>query len=192
MTSAKNEFVLDFQSIWNEANGELTKIDQFLNEISGNVAQILKELNEAKEKMSQIKSNVEGRIKNIKFKYQLIRKKFFNIQSLFFIALRTDLSETVAECLRSISAEVDNIIDIDLAAVDELTKSALNNKVRLISELISNAKVAYNILRSHRDAFFEKIVEGVAKIDEFIEDNIVSKFQKLKDGILMIKSQTNL
>lgn len=91
MTSAKNEFLLDFQSIWNEGNGELTKIDQFLNEISGNVAQILKELNEAKEKMSQIKSNVEGRIKNIKFKYQQIRKKFFNIQSLS-IALRTDLS----------------------------------------------------------------------------------------------------
>lgn len=42
--------------------------------------------------MSQIKKNVLKRIDNIKVKYQIIRKKFFNIQSLFFIILKADLS----------------------------------------------------------------------------------------------------
>lgn len=125
--------MVDFQDLWAQADEKLIKIDQFLNEISGNVAQILRELNEAKEKMSQIRQNVEGRIKNIKAYYQQIRKKLFNIKSLFFISLRGDLSEAVSQALRSITGEVDKIVDIDLEAVNELARSSLNGRSRLVS-----------------------------------------------------------
>lgn len=53
--------------------------------------------------MSQIGKNVEQRIKNIKNYYQQMRKKLFNIKSLFFISLKGDLSETVMESLRKIT-----------------------------------------------------------------------------------------
>ena len=58
--------------------------------------------------------------------------------------------------------------------------------------MIHNAQTAYNALKVHRDEFFVTIGEGINKIDEFIDDNVVSKFQKLKDGILFIKSKTDL
>ena len=58
--------------------------------------------------------------------------------------------------------------------------------------MIENARAAYSILRTNRDYFIIKIVDGVKKIDDFIQDKIVTKFQKLKDGVLYIKSQTNL
>ena len=32
----------------------------------------------------------------------------------------------------------------------------------------------------------------MAKIDSFLEENIANKFQKLKDGLLYIKSKTDL
>ena len=106
--------------------------------------------------------------------------------------MRGDLSETVVAALRGITDEIDKIMDIDLNSVNELANSTLMGRVRLIDELIQSAQAAYNILRTHRDAFFVKIGEGINKIDEFIEDNVVSKFQKLKDGILAIKAQTDL
>jgi hypothetical protein len=54
-------------------------------------------------KMSQIKKNILKRIDNIKAYYQQVRKKLFNIRSLFFISLQGDLSETVTQALRKIS-----------------------------------------------------------------------------------------
>jgi hypothetical protein len=69
----------------------------------------------------------------MKSKYQQIRKKLFNIKSLFFISLRGDLSETVVGSLRSITNEFDKIIDIDFNAINSLANSTLNGRVRLIS-----------------------------------------------------------
>ena len=37
-----------------------------------------------------------------------------------------------------------------------------------------------------------KIEQGMAVIDVFLEANIADKFQRLKDGLLFIKSQTDL
>lgn len=54
------------------------------------------------------------------------------------------------EALRKIATEVDNIIDIDLASVNELANSTLKGKVRLIAQLIEKTKIGYDILRKHR------------------------------------------
>ena len=71
-------------------------------------------------KMSQIKKNILKRIDNIKAYYQQVRKKLFNIRSLFFISLQGDLSETVTQALRKISNQTDTIVDVDFKAVSEL------------------------------------------------------------------------
>lgn len=58
--------------------------------------------------------------------------------------------------------------------------------------MLDKALDGYAKLREFRSGFVEKMEKGMAKIDTFLEENIANKFQKLKDGLLYIKSKTDL
>ena len=106
--------------------------------------------------------------------------------------MRADLGETVMNSLKKIIQEVDGIVQKDIGKINEIANGTFISNFNYIQVLLDKALDGFAKLKEFRGDFVEKIEKGMAKIDTFLEAKIASKFQKLKDGLLYIKSKTDL
>jgi archaellum component FlaC len=192
VAQSPNKFKMNSRSLWRKANPKLTEIDEFMKEISGNIESLLKELSDAKNKMSEIRASVNQRIENIKNEFSVVKRKMFNFLNLVFIAIRGELGGTVMSSLNKILEEMDKIVEEDLGKINVIANSKFAQDVNYIKVTLKTTFSAYEDLKNVRNKFARKIKNGLARIDKFIESMLSTKFQKLKDALVFIKSKTNL
>ena len=88
--------------------------------------------------------------------------------------------------------QLDSIVYDDLGSIRNVFNESLPDQLFFIKELIDKAIISYGEIVKTREHYVEKLQNFTEKVDEFLEDKISKKLQKLKTGLLYIKSKTNL
>lgn len=86
------------------------------------------------------------------------------MKSLIFITIRGDLDDVIKNSLENILKQVDNIVDIDLSVLSNMTKNVANGKLAFIGKTLDKAIDGYGHLKEVRTDFIKGINDGFKAI----------------------------
>ena len=131
-----NDVAIDFEGYFENANGNITLIQGYIDTLSGDVGIIMETLSRIKNTVKDAKAKTETRIVNVKAEFINIKKKFDSLEKLIFTAINADFGDKVMSSVNYITEELDSIVYDDLGSILNVVDESLPSSLTHIKVMI--------------------------------------------------------